>query len=274
MPVLEVDEDSFFLDKESARLAGEQLGSAYQKMDPYPHGSYDNFLPEKILRRVLEECRDLKAQTSESSFDRPQERLKQSFNPDSLPAYTRSLFYSLNARPFISFVEALTGIKGLIPDPFFSGAGIHRVANGGHLDVHADFNHLSRLNVERRVNVLIYLNEDWKEEYGGQFEIWENDMGSKAAVFSPIFNRMCCFNTSSTSWHGNPAPVNHPDGQPRLSIALYYYTATWQDGRRSHTTLFKPRPDSDDKTDWQIARREFASEWLPPVIYRRLRRFM
>ena len=85
--------------------------------------------------------------------------------------------------------------------------------------------------------MLFRSNKDWKEEYGGSFEVWNDDMTAKVAGFVPLFNRMCCFNTGSKTWHGNPEPVNHPNGEPRMSIALYYYTATWDSTRIAQ--LFK-----------------------------------
>ena len=103
-----------------------------------------------------------------SSFSRPQENLKTSYLPERLPTYTKNLFYTLNSRPFLLFLEELTGIQGLISDPYFIGGGVHMVANGGHLDIHADFNHHGKLNLERRLNVLIYLNKDWRSEWGGR----------------------------------------------------------------------------------------------------------
>lgn len=260
--------ENLSLDSKAAREAGKAYAQTYQSKKPYPYGCIDNFLPEEILDRVLEELKTLPE--TETSFDRPQEKLKTSYIPERLPFYTKSLFYALNSRPVLAFLEEMTGIKGLIPDPHFQGGGVHVVANGGHLDIHADFNHNSILNLERRLNILIYLNKDWKEEYGGSFEIWDDDMSKKIEGFSPVYNRMCCFNTSSTSWHGNPETVNHPDGQPRMSLALYYYTATWDSTRKSHTTLFKPRPGTADKTDWQVARREWLQDLLPPIIHRKV----
>jgi Rps23 Pro-64 3,4-dihydroxylase Tpa1-like proline 4-hydroxylase len=144
------------------------------------------------------------------------------------------------------------------------------VANGGHLDIHADFNHHGQMDLERRLNVLIYLNKDWQEDWGGSFEIWNKDMTEKAKSFVPLFNRMVCFNTGSDTWHGNPEVVNSPTGEPRMSIALYYYTATWDDTRKSHTTLFKPRPGTEDQPDRLEARHAIMQEVLPPAIYRRL----
>ena len=164
----------------------------------------------------------------------------------------------------------MTGIKGLIPDPYFAGGGVHVVGNGGHLDIHADFNHNAILNLERRLNVLIYLNKDWEKDFGGSFEIWNHEMTEMVESFVPLFNRMVCFNTGSTTWHGNPTPVNHPEGKPRMSLALYYYTATWDGTKRSHTTLFKPRPGSIDKADRETRRNELLQDMVPPIMYRRL----
>jgi hypothetical protein len=81
----------------------------------------------------------------------------------------------------------------------------------------------------------------------------------------PACNRCVMFSTTSRSWHGNPQPVAHPDGVSRKSIALYYYSATWKDERREHTTQFQVRKGSDDKFDWETKLREFASALKRPV---------
>jgi hypothetical protein len=88
---------------------------------------------------------------------------------------------------------------------------------------------------------------------------------------APVFNRCVIFNTTSESWHGNPDPVNHPDGRPRRSIALYYYTSTWSDTKRDHTTQFKVRPGTEDKPDWKVGVNEAIADILPPVLYRTLK---
>jgi len=267
-PLFQLNPETLLIETAAAKALGENLSSEYQSKSPFPYGCYDDFLDQSILEAVLEELKELPA--PESAFDRAQERLKTSYSPEKLPHYTRQLLYALNSRPFIGFLESLTGIKGLIPDPYFLGGGIHVVSNGGHLDIHADFNHHKMMNLERRINVLIYLNKDWKPEYGGSFEIWNDDMSAQVESFVPIFNRMCCFNTTSRSWHGNPEPVNHPDGRPRQSIALYYYTATWSDSKKQHTTHFRPRPGSKDQTDRKVAREELVRDLLPPALYRKI----
>ena len=88
----------------------------------------------------------------------------------------------------------------------------------------------------------------------------------------PAFNTCVVFNTSSISFHGNPVPVNHPEGKPRRAIALYYYTATWDKTRRSHTTQFKVRPDSSDDFDLRVRFNEVVEDVMPPVALRALRK--
>ena len=263
-----IDPETLTISSDAARKAAEPYAEAYQAATPYNHGCIDNFLPPEVLERVRADLATLPE--AEDSYNRAQERLKTSYNPERLPFYTKALFHAFNSRPFIFFLEKMTGINGLIPDPYFAGAGIHKVANGGHLDIHADFNLHEPMQLERRLNVLIYLNPDWKEEWGGSFEVWDKEMTHKEASFVPIYNRMVCFSTGSDTFHGNPEPVNNPEGKPRMSIALYYYTATWGPHRQAHTTLFKPRPGTVDEPDRFIARRRFLENITPPILYRRM----
>lgn len=266
--VFELDTETLTADPARARALGQGYAQAYQSGTPYPHICIDNFLPPEVLEHVRRDLGDMPE--AEASFSDARQNLKTSYNPDRLPPYSRSLFHTLNSRPFLLFLEEMTGIPGLIPDPYFMGAGIHQVANGGHLDIHADFNVHKVMKLERRLNILIYLNPEWKEEWGGSFEIWDKQMTGKMASFAPIFNRMVCFSTGSDTFHGNPEKVNHPRGEPRRSIALYYYTATWEDSRVSHSTLFKPRPGTHDQANRRANRRQLVQDILPPVIFRRV----
>lgn len=264
------DDYGFFAADEMAKK-GVELRKQYAAASPFPHIVIDDFCSPDIL----EECIKFfpsQPDPDSQTFDRAQERYKTSFNPDHLPGRLRSFFYSMNSRPFIHFLENLTGIKGLIPDPFFLGGGFHQTSQGGHLSVHADFNHHKPLGLERRLNILIYLNHDWPEEYGGALELWDTEMKSCVERIAPQFNRCVVFSTTGKSFHGHPEPVAHPHGKPRRSIALYYYTATWDDDSVSRTTQFKRRPDSEDSSDWQIKLYETASDLLPPLLMRNIMR--
>ena len=267
----DMDEASGLIDNDGSKERGIELREAYQSAVPFPHIVIDEFLPPKILDTCLAQF-PVGSEGVGEKFDRKQERLKESFHPDTLASTLRGLFYSFNSRPFIRIVENITGIKGLVPDPYFLGAGFHRISQGGHLSMHADFNHHKPMNLERRVNVLIYLNKGWRADYGGQLELWDQKMTRCVQSVVPLFNRCVIFNTTDESMHGNPQPINHPDGMPRRSIALYYYTSTWDDMKRDYTTQFQVRPGSRDSTDWQIRLTELAIDIAPPVLTRNFRR--
>jgi Rps23 Pro-64 3,4-dihydroxylase Tpa1-like proline 4-hydroxylase len=254
----------YLLPKEAAEV-GKKYAKEYQSGKPYHYIAIDDFLPDEVIRDVYKQALEIDQKPSEHSSS--QEHLKASYNPDILPEYTRLVFNALNSQSFIRFLEEMTGINGLIADPYFKGGGIHRTNNGGYLGFHADFNHHNQMDLERRLNVLIYLNPDWKAEYGGAFEIWTDDMKDRIASYPPIMNRMCCFSTSSTSMHGNPEPVNHPEGNPRISIALYYYTATWTESHVAHSTLFRPRPGTSDQGTNQQDRLRIMRKYTPPVLH-------
>ena len=257
-------------DAEATKEKGRDLRDRYASARPFPHVSIDDFLPPALLERCLADFPA--ASEADQTYNRKQERLKRKFSPDVLSTRTRQLFYTFNSLPFIKIIENISGIEGLIPDPYFLGGGLHEIAEGGHLSMHADFNHHALMNVERRINVLIYLNKDWTEDYGGQLELWDAGMNRCIQSYVPLFNRCVIFSTTAKSMHGNPTPVLHPQNMPRRSIALYYYTATWEDVKRRHTTQFRIRPGTNDARDSRIRRRELAIDLIPPMLYRGMRR--
>jgi hypothetical protein len=261
--------DYGFFDPAVASL-GQAFRERYCSATPFPHIVLDDFLDPAILERCVRDFPDLGL--ARASYSRDQENLKFEFVPERLSAAVRSLFYSLNSAPFIGFLEQMTGVDGLIPDPHFLGAGLHQVGQGGHLNIHADFNRHHLMNLERRLNLLIYLNKDWREEYGGCLELWDEKMQVCHEKIVPLFNRCVIFNTSSTSFHGNPEPVNHPQQRPRRSIAMYYYTATWDTLRTAHSTRFQVRPDSYDAADMTRLTSEIVRQVTPPFILRALRK--
>jgi hypothetical protein len=266
----EMDVETGFIDS-AIRDKGCELQSAYQNASPFPHIAIEDFLPPHILDLCLAEFPSPKA---EVQFDRDQERLKSQFNPDELSPKLRALFYSFNSRPFIRLIENISGIKGLIPDPYFLGGGFHEISNGGHLSVHTDFNHHRVMNLERRINVLIYLNKNWRDDYGGQLELWNSDMSRSVQSFTPELNRCVIFNTTNSSFHGNPSVVNNPNNVSRKSIALYYYTSTWSADKREHTTQFRIRKGSADKRDAAVTNRELLTDLLPPIVLRNAKRLL
>jgi Rps23 Pro-64 3,4-dihydroxylase Tpa1-like proline 4-hydroxylase len=231
-------------DAYAAKLRGlaEKNAEKYRTAHPFPFIYFDDFLPEAAAEAALSDYPQPK-QLNWESFSNQNEK-KLAFDAvEKLPDGDRDVLLFMNSRPFLQFLEILTGITGLIPDPYFEGGGLHQIVPGGKLAVHADFNKHPKLNLDRRLNVLIYLNKDWKEEYGGHFELWDRDMQGAEAKILPVFNRCAIFSTTSWSFHGHPTPLTCPPDRTRKSMATYYYTngrPAEEEVGGAHTTLFAP----------------------------------
>jgi hypothetical protein len=228
----------------SFAAAAARLAADYRSARPFPHVVIDGFFAPDVLRAVVAEIPSPLLEP-ERLFRRHEAGLthgKFAFRniPELGPA-SRSLIDTLNAEAFVEFLGRLTGIPGLVSDPQLEGGGFHLIVRGGMLKVHADFNVHPVLRAQRRVNVLLYLNEGWQEEWGGALELWPQDMSAPARVVLPVFNRMVIFGTTDTSYHGHPEPLACPPDVVRRSLALYYYAAQ-SPGLEEHSTLWQQRP--------------------------------
>jgi hypothetical protein len=214
-------------------------GAAYQSAQPFPHVVLDEFLDDNLLREVLKEFEAMD-RGGWHHTDKVHERKWSTENVAELGPRTRYVFAELNGGPFLAFLEKLTGIDGLIADPHLRGGGLHEIRRGGKLGVHADFNFYERLGVYRRLNLLIYLNQEWQEEWGGHLELWDHTNTHCVARIAPIFNRAVLFDTSNFSYHGHPHPLACPNDRSRKSLALYYYSVTYpyEEDLAPHGTIF------------------------------------
>lgn len=141
----------------------------------------------------------------------------------SLPQF-RELFELLQSAQFVDLIKAISGIDNLETDPHLHGAGLHQHTAGGKLDMHLDYSIHPVTGKERRVNLIIYLSKDWKDEYGGAIQLWNEDFTRCEKKLSPAFNKAILFRTSDVSYHGLPHPIACPDSNSRKSIAIYYVT--------------------------------------------------
>lgn len=238
--------ERFHFDSKHLLVLADNHQETYASARPFPHTVIDDFVPVEVLDEVLAEF-PTPQQADWQNFDSPLERKLASKDDSAMGEATRHVLAELNSAAFIDFLERLTRIDGLVPDPHFVGGGLHQIERGGHLKVHADFNRHPRTGLERRLNVLIYLNRGWKEEYGGALELWSHDMRSCEAKILPFFNRCVVFSTTDTAFHGHPDPLNCPEGDTRKSMALYYYSTTrpLEESRAEHNTLFQARPGEE-----------------------------
>ncbi len=235
------------LDKWRNRLP--ELREAYQTDQPYPHIVIDDFLEPWAAKQAMEAFPAVKDE-GWIHYMHVNEKKHGLNKMELLPSFIQQLIQQLNSPECLAFVSELTGIKGLKADDSLEGGGLHQSQRGGYLNIHADFTvHPHRRTWRRRVNLLIYLNEDWQPEYKGDLELWTRDMKSCVQKISPIFNRCVLFNTDEDSFHGLPDPIECPEGHTRKSIALYYFTeeATLP---RKRATNYRARPGDGIKSLW------------------------
>jgi len=264
------------MDPSEAKALGSLFTEEYNKADPFPHIVLDGILPDELIQKILADF------PSASRENGDKDKVfhigyggdhKRQVMPEDCARFSRELFLFFNSRPMLQFLEGLTGIDSLLPDPYFTGGGYHEITKGGRLGVHADFRINPQLHVQRRLNMLIYLNPEWNDDWKGQLELWSRDMKQCVQKVSPLLNRCVVFNTEADTWHGHPDPLEVPDGVSRKSIALYYYTASRlvyeETPRRSTMYVARPGDSARDRAEARMFRREeYLKDWLPPAAYR------
>jgi Rps23 Pro-64 3,4-dihydroxylase Tpa1-like proline 4-hydroxylase len=245
----------------------------YAIAEPYPHAVIDGLFDLWVLETILSEFpgpRDRRW----TLHDTPEEIKLQSKDDSELSPFTRHFLYVLNSAPFLRFLETLTGISNLIGDPHFEGGGLHQIVRGGKLGIHADFNKHLLYRLDRRLNMLIYLNKNWEEEYGGYFEMWDRSMTTMMKNVAPLFGRTVIFTTSRYSYHGHPEPLTCPPGTTRKSLALYYYSNGGVPDEAGssvrHSTLFQARPGER----FTRSARQILRDVTPPLLWRTASRML
>ena len=201
-----------------------QHHSQYCDAAPFPNISFPNFFKAEKLDEILDEFPDL-TKGDQLKYLNPNENKLASKGEYKFGPKLKNFMHFMNSQPFLEFLQELTNIdEPLIPDPYFEGGGCHESQAGGFLKIHADFNKNRRTGLDRRLNVLVYLNKDWEDSYGGHFELWNKDMSECITKVRPDFNTMAIFSTTDFSYHGLPDPITCPPDRSRKSLALYYYT--------------------------------------------------
>jgi Rps23 Pro-64 3,4-dihydroxylase Tpa1-like proline 4-hydroxylase len=253
----------------------------YKNAAPFPNIAFDDFLDAAYLREVLGEFPNLEKKGDNIYYKNPNEDKYATKGEYTFGEKTKALVHFLNSQPFLEFLQELTGIEEtLVPDPYFEGGGFHQIKPGGYIKLHADFHKHRAMNLDRRLNLLVYLNEDWDESYGGHFELWETDMSQCVVRISPLFNRVALFSTTGTSWHGHPDPLTCPPDRSRKSLALYYYSngrpASELDASQANriTTTFIDRKGKDSFSMKLFNNSvNFANRILPNSVVRIIKSF-
>lgn len=272
-----------FINSENEDLAlfASENKDRYANNAPFPSIYFDNFFNPEVLKEVISELPELGTEKNDIHYANPNESKYASKGEHRFGPKTKALLHFMNSQPFLEFLQELSGIEEtLIPDPYFEGGGFHQIKPGGFLKIHVDFHKHKLMQLDRRLNVLVYLNENWEESYGGHFELWEKDMSKCVTKIAPLFNRLAMFSTTGNSYHGHPNILTCPPDRSRRSLALYYYT----NGRPSNelsndqkdriTTTFAARRGVDSrKMKIFNAVTNMANDILPPVLVRNIKKF-
>jgi len=232
----------YVFDLDTLAQRARDLAPSFRDAAPYPHIVIDDFLLGTAARELALVFPGPNDAVAWDHYAAPGLEVKLGCGAEErLPASIRHALHDLNSGPFVRFLEQLTGIDHLLPDPHLAGGGIHLSRHGGHLGIHADFNWHERLQAHRRLNLLIYLTPGWRPGWGGELEIWNHDGTRRERVVEPVFNRAVLFATRSDTFHGHPNPWAAPEDVYRQSLALYYYTSQRPEAelRPAHNTLYK-----------------------------------
>ncbi|NVK26730.1 MAG: 2OG-Fe(II) oxygenase [Flavobacteriia bacterium] len=150
---------------------------------------------------------------------------------------------TVQSEEFAKYMSEITGIEGLKTTPDSLGSGVHQGGQGSYVDVHIDVNYNPETNLWRRINLLVYLNKEWKEEYGGHLELWDKEMKNCEQRVAPKHNRAVIFYTDENSPHGY-SKIDIPEGESRKSFYTYFYTEVGE-GFRYSDSRFVSRPDDN-----------------------------
>jgi len=227
----------------SARFAEpgfvEKLADDFKNAKPYRYVMIENFLEEETANKLFSSFPN-DAELSKH-YKGLNEQKSEGSNFSAFDTAFTDVRSALNSEEFRKTIEKITGIHDVFSTDDAMGSGVHQGRNGSYLDIHIDFNihHLS--NVHRRLNLLIFLNKNWKESYGGKLEMWNADVSKCEQSFLPLFNRCVIFETNEISYHGY-SKITIPENESRKSFFCYYYTKPGQ-GIKYHDTIFRARPD-------------------------------
>lgn len=203
-----------------------ELKSQFHSQKPFKYLMFDNFFPTEIAEEIYKNYPKIENGKWDGTtyLDQKNKFQKTKFKTGSI---LDILFKEFNSKEFLNWLDKLTEIEeNLIGDNELFGGGLHQSLNGAFLNVHVDYNFHPTTKYHRRLNVLVYMNKDWKEDYNGYLELWDlsNDRKNQIGNIAPSFNRCVIFETNEISFHGHPKPLNTPEGVNRKSIATYYYT--------------------------------------------------
>ena len=220
---------------------------------PFDHLVIDDFFPLERAQKLSQEF-PVYDDPSWFFYNNPLEKKKTINNWYDFPPETYKTFTLLNSDEFINMLSEKTGIEYLYPDIGLHGGGWHIHSRGGKLNIHLDYSIHPKTGLQRKLNLIVYLTEGWKPEWGGGLELWSHNKKTnrplkREKTIDNVFNRAILFDTTQNSWHGLPQPLNCPEGIYRKSLAVYYMTDPPEDVEPRKRALYAPTEDQENNQE-------------------------
>ncbi|GAB5544424.1 MAG: hypothetical protein SangKO_041840 [Sandaracinaceae bacterium] len=238
-----MDRSPHFFERAPLLAAASAARERWARARPFPHAVIDGLLPPEVVTEAARafpgaDHPDFRRRDYEEQSGRFGQLQRRAFR--GVDPRVRHLLNEVNGMVFLQMLERLTGIRGLIPDPFFTGAGLHLTVPGGHLALHADFDRDRARGLARRLSIVLFLVETWDDTWGGHLELWDASLERCEAKIAPAPGRLVVFEHGDDHWHGHPTPLTCPDGVARQSLAAYYFVADGQPDAEGHSAIWAP----------------------------------
>ena len=230
------------------------LRSKFETAEPFNHVVIDNFFTDEVARNIFKDMPGYDSD-SDAKYDNAIEKKRTVQNWTKFSKNIYTAMTELVSQEFTKNLRHMTNEPELVADFGLHGGGIHLHQSGDYLNVHLDYDIHPKLDMKRKLNIIIYLNPNWKEEWGGNLGMWSHDSATSQPKelirsYAPIFNRAIVFDTTQNSWHGVTEGITSPEGEYRKSLALYYLIPTADLDNKRHKALFVPR--QEQKGDKEI----------------------
>lgn len=234
-----------------------ELSNKFHSADPFPFVVIPEFFKADVAEKIYEKFpHPLGADADKwrdegwNVYDNPIEGKLTIDDVDKMAEYDvifNDMWNELESTELIDIITKISGIQNLEKDPHRHGAGLHFHPPYGRLEMHLDYSIHPITQKERRLNLLIYMNKDWKDSWNGKLELWQGNKdcmtNGPVQSITPAFNQAVLFRTSDISWHGMPESVQCPEGVGRKSIAIYYVSDARTDATLRNKASFQARPN-------------------------------
>jgi len=231
------------------------LSKEFLHQKPFNYVVIDNFFTEEFANAIVKDLPVNYEENVDGKYDNVIEKKRTIQNWLKFKKNVYKAFFHLLDYEFVNNLRTLTNQQKLVADYGLHGGGIHMHQAGDYLNVHFDYDIHPKLDLKRKLNLIVYMNPDWQESWGGNLGLWSHNEETQQPKdiiesITPLFNRAVIFDTTQNSWHGVTEGIFSPEGQYRKSLAAYYLIPTDDIDNKRNKALFAPR--EEQKSDNEV----------------------